>query len=143
MFVMCRFPYSAVEKPEYRAFTGSCTSAKSLSELICDIHREMKESLGARLRNTSLTLAVDGWTGTRQDKVVNIVALSEASPYFLRSFFLEDRETGAVVAGHVADAMDDVAKAGGFVSAIVTDNAENMNNAYVISSAASPELRGC
>jgi hypothetical protein len=68
MFVVCRLPYAAVEKDEYRAFTGSHTSRRTFSETVRRIHEDYKKKLGNHRRNATVTLGVDGltdWTAAR------------------------------------------------------------------------------
>jgi hypothetical protein len=122
-------PYAAVERPEYRSFTGSRTSEKALSARVREIHGDMLQDLSRKLRNATITLAVDGWTDVRCAKVVNAVALVENGAFFLKSFFLEDRETGEVIGANVLEAISMASGMGGRVRAIVTDNAKNMINA--------------
>ena len=129
MFVVCRFPYAAVEKEEYRSFTGSKTGRKSLAACVRGIHDEYKKKLAENLRKATVTLGVDGWSNCRKEKIVNVVALTGEATFFLESYEMEEGETGAELSKTMLEAIDHVKGMGGRVIAVVTDNAANMVNA--------------
>jgi hypothetical protein len=126
MFVMCRFRYAAVEKAEYRAYTGSTTTRQALSTMVRKIHDDLEERVRKELRNASITLAADGWTDLRQGHDVNVVGLTEQKSWFLKVYAMQDGDTGAEISKKLGEAINYVAEAGGRVCAVVTDNAANM-----------------
>ena len=126
MFVMCRFRYAAVERPEYRDYTGSSTNRRAISGMVRTIHEELEKHVKSELRNATITLAADGWTDQRQGHDVNVMALTEQRSWFLRVYSMETGETGEEIAKKLLETIDYVHKAGGRVCAVVTDNAANM-----------------
>lgn len=137
-FAAYGLPHWLIERPLMRQLLRAASIAefpdrRSLRVEQARIAAEMRATLVHTLRSRSatapVTIAFDGWTNTRRDKVTNVLALHDGKAYYWSSIVNHsDRNTAAWLEEPVTAAITAIKKEGVLVSALVADN-ESVNGA--------------
>ena len=139
MFSCHSLPLRLISSPQYiehLLLFRQCSSAVIPS--VWDLAREQDAAFDSikvkviqkmTLPNTHVTIAIDGWTNVRHDKVVNIVPLCRGSAYYWTSVVNSyHSNTAAWQYDHLKPHFEDLLRLGVRLVAIVADN-ESVNGA--------------
>jgi hypothetical protein len=80
--------YAVVETASFRnllstlGWRGSFPSRESLRAAVLDRGQAVRTNIAALLKNAVVTLAADGWTNVRQQKVTNVVLMVHGKAYY-------------------------------------------------------------
>jgi hypothetical protein len=136
LFARCSWAHAAIEYPEfiealnaYRHSTIKLPDRRGLREDQAELAQRMRKQVVGRLRNYCqsfpLTIAIDGWTNVRRDKVTNVVILCGGIAYYWCSIVnVKDRNTAAWMRGPLTSVLNDIKGHGLMFSALVSDNEE-------------------
>ena len=111
----------------YRNSDCSLPKRAPLRQDIIDLAQQMRKSVVNRLkgfcRSYPLTIAIDGWTNVRQDKVTNVLVLCGGVAFYWCSIVnVSSRNTAAWMHRPMKQALEQIKAEGLFFSALVADN---------------------
>ena len=136
LFASCSWAHHCVEWPQFIAALDAYRNAAPtvrpptramLKQDIFDLAQQIKATVINRLkvycRNYPLTVAIDGWTNVRQDKVTNVLILCGGVAFYWCSIVnVDSRNTAAWMSVPVKEALDGIKAEGLCFSALVADN---------------------
>ena len=133
-FATNSLPYRLVEDPYFQAAfqhfdTNQKLSRYLLREKIFSIAENIKEDIVQKLSDEAVpvTIAIDGWTNVRTNKVLNMLLISAGKPYFFASIenFSEKSDSKWIVS-KVEEKIQYLKKNNIIIVALTTDNAPVM-----------------
>ena len=134
LFASCSLPHSLIESPlfiaalsAYRQGDDALPTAARLRHDILDHAQRMRAAVISQLkgycRSYPLTIAIDGWTNVRQDKVTNVLVLCGGVAFYWCSIVnVSDRNTAVWMHDPVRKVLLDIKQEGLIFSALVADN---------------------
>ena len=134
LFASCSWAHHCIEWPQfiaaldaYRSSTIRPPSRAALRQDIINLSNDMRVSVINRLRGYCryypLTIAIDGWTNVRQDKVTNVLVLCGGNAFYWCSIVnVSERNTAVWMHAAVRDVLYDIKGEGLCFSALVADN---------------------
>ena len=135
-FAHSSIAYRVVETEEFREFLrcvgwkGSLPSRQSLSSSVLAEADTLRSELAVKFENAVLSLAVDGWTNVRHEKVTNIVPILDGVAFYWRSLVNSaERNTAEWLAANILPVLHSlIDDYGARIIAFVVDN-EAVNRA--------------
>ena len=134
LFASCSWAHHCVEWPQfiaaldaYRGCDLRPPSRASLRQDILDLAQQMRHSVISRLkgycRSYPLTVAIDGWTNVRHDKVTNVLVLCGGVAFYWCSIVnVAERNTAVWMQEPMKQALNEIKAEGLIFSALVADN---------------------
>lgn len=135
-FAVNSFSHVAIESPEFinmlrvLGYTGSLPSRKSLRNTIVQLAGNTRTEVAEQLRGAVVTLAADGWTNVRRQKITNIVPMVNGVAYYWSSIVnAGEQNTAEWLAGQLLPViLALISECGARVVGVVVDN-EAVNGA--------------
>lgn len=117
----------------YRNASIGTPNRHQLRHTQAELAQQLRSDVVSRLRQycraCPLSIAVDGWTNTRHDKVTNIICLCGGNAYYWCSIVnTHERNTAAWLSEPIKQAMHNIKQQGVAIVALVADN-ESINGA--------------
>lgn len=134
LFASCSWAHHCIEWPQfiaaleaYRSSTVRLPSRATLRQDILDLAQQMRASVVGRLRgycrSYPLTIAIDGWTNVRHDKVTNVMILCGGVAFYWCSIVnVSSRNTALWIHEPLRSVMQEIKQEGLIFSALVADN---------------------
>ena len=91
-FACSNIAYAVVERPEFRAFLsatswpGLLPSRQALRAATIAASQQMGQEVASKLQDAVVTIACDGWTNVKQQKVTNAVLMISGRAFYWKSF---------------------------------------------------------
>jgi hypothetical protein len=139
-FARLSLPAQILEKQEfidmlnaYRQSTGAPPKRRALRQAHMDnascLQQRVINTLRQHSSSAPVTIAIDGWTNVRHDKVTNVIPLCAGRAYYWESIVnTVDRNTAEWLYEKLKVSFDSIQSNGILVAALVADN-ETVNNA--------------
>ena len=134
LFARCSWAHHCIESPEfiaaldaYRNSTIRPPTRAGLRHDMLNLAQQMRASvvkqLRAYCRSSPLTIAIDGWTNVRQDKVTNVMILCGGVAFYCCSIVnVVDRNTATWLLKPMIEVLHEIKREGLIFSALVADN---------------------
>jgi hypothetical protein len=138
-FAMNSLPLQLLESESFinmmyywRSTSQHLPTRAKMRELYAKRASSMRVKVIDQLKQSScspVTIALDGWTNIRHDKVINIIPICSGVAYYWKSIVMDtERSTADCQYPHVKEAIQSIISAGVLVVGLVTDN-EAVNGA--------------
>ena len=134
LFASCSLPHHLIELPQliaalnaYRSSDIALPSRATLRQDILTLAQQLRAAVVRRLkgycRSYPLTVAIDGWTNVRQDKVTNVLILCGGVAFYWCSIVnVSSRNTAVWMHDPMRRVLEEIKQEGLIFSALVADN---------------------
>ena len=134
LFASCSLPHHLIELPQliatlnaYRSSDIALPSRATLRQDILSLAQQLRVAVVRRLkgycRSYPLTVAIDGWTNVRQDKVTNVLILCGGMAFYWCSIVnVSSRNTAVWMHDPMRKVLEEIKQEGLIFSALVADN---------------------
>jgi len=79
--------FRSIDEPYFRKLFGMCIPngmrRKELSLAVTKLGERIRGMVATKVAGANITMAVDGWSNTRHEKMVNVIALTGGKAYYV------------------------------------------------------------
>jgi hypothetical protein len=122
-------PYFLSFLEAYRQAPQNARKALSRRKIAAAVDTEgkkMDEFVLRNLRHADVTLAADGWTNVKSEKVVNLICLTGSRALYWDSIYVDGSANSLNISKKIIISIEELEKEGILIVALVTDNEATM-----------------